>query len=154
MINRFLRTPFCYLSCAVLLLAFLAGCQRYEDGPLISLRSKKARVVNDWTPSLLSRNDIDAANRFLEYNFVFEKEGDFRWAFTPSRDSVETLIEGRWDFAKAKEALKLEFELNDTLTLGAETRLLFLDIKRLKEKELWIEYIWEGDLYNVRMVPR
>ncbi|MEM6767207.1 MAG: hypothetical protein AAF824_08275 [Bacteroidota bacterium] len=140
------------LPLLLLIAICLGACQKYEDGPLFSLRSKKERVANDWKAGLLSRNNFDELEEFSAYELDFSKGGTFEWRVQPANDSTIQTLSGDWEFAKVKESIKLTYAVD---SLGADSiRLLFMDIRRLKEDELWVEYLWADDQYFVQLVPR
>lgn len=130
------------------------SCRKYEDGPVFSLRSKKSRVVNDWQAALISRNDFDILSEVDTFSLSFTDSGNFSWTLKMNTDTASIEIEGNWEFAKVKEAIRLEYESFDSVLLVPGERLLFMDIRRLKEDEMWVEYLWEGDEYFVQLFPQ
>ncbi len=142
------------LVSGVLLLGLvLNSCRKYEDGPVFSIRSKTSRVVNNWQPFIISRNRTDVITEVDTFLLNFTKGGDFSWDIKMSKDTASTSIQGTWEFAKVKEAIRMEYEDFDSVLTVPGVRLLFMDIKRLKEDELWVEYLWEGDEYAVQLIP-
>ncbi|MEL6192489.1 MAG: hypothetical protein AAFR66_10580 [Bacteroidota bacterium] len=130
----------------------LGACKKYEDGPVFSLRSKKERVANNWKAGLLSRNNLDELEEFSTFELDFSKGGSFEWRVQPASDSTVQTLSGNWEFAKVKESIKLTYAVD---SLGTDSiRLLFMDIRRLKEDEMWLEYLWIDDQYFVQLVPR
>ena len=130
------------------------SCQKYDDGPFFSLRSKKARVVNQWQAELVARNDIEVSERYLTYTMDFTDSEEFAWSLRTTTDSTQTLsVNGTWAFASTNEQIKLTFP-SDPFGAQAGERLIYLDILRLKEDELWVKYLLEGDFYFVRLIPR
>jgi hypothetical protein len=130
-------------------LVFLVSCSKYEDGPAISLRSKKARLSNEWQVSSAYQNGADRTSdfnaAFAGYLLKIEKEGNYTLTYSPF--SLGTVTEsGTWKFN------------------SDETHVIFTDsdgnqedykILRLKEKELWVEFTDDdGNLWEVRLVPK
>lgn len=106
-------------------LVFTPSCKKYDDGPRLSLKSKKSRVTNEWkyeqvTSSTGATLTSSYANNFIE----FKKDGSY--IMTYSYGSAT----GTWQFASDKE----DIVLTESGSGDSET----LHILRLKEKELWV----------------
>lgn len=111
---------------AIAVLAFnMQGCGKYEDGPGLSLRTKKARLVGDYEVVRIGNQNYPQGGYSLEMEF--EKDGDF--TFTYSYGSYSYSYAGDWEFSSDKEELELTF--GNTLEV--------FEIKRLTNKEVWIE---------------
>ncbi|MDX2284575.1 MAG: hypothetical protein NW241_10450 [Bacteroidia bacterium] len=140
------RIAFMTLAAAALL---LGACVKYTDGPFMSLRSKQERVANNWKAGQVFRNNLDETDRYEVFGMNFTKAGRLTWQIQlRGQPLVETAA--AWELASVKEQVKLTFDLKDPVT--GETRLLFMDIRRLAENELWLQYLSEGDYYEVRLV--
>lgn len=113
----------------------ITGCKKYEDGPFISLRTKRVRVAGDWNvvsltnafgDDLLSYHTTEQIqevtiesdiSKIIE--FEIEKSGHFRMKiqerYNTHTDMGGVVSEevlnytkldlGRWDFSKDKESL-------------------------------------------------
>ena len=69
---------------AIALVLFLASCSKYEEGPGISLRSKKSRLVGDWKMTSITTNGQNSATSvetdffecvsgsIIEYDFTYD----------------------------------------------------------------------------------
>ena len=132
----------------VVLALLFSGCRKYEDGPTFSLRSKKARVVNNWDAHTVARNNIDETEFYDEYNLNFNDNGEIIWTVKKATDTVATVLTAQWELASVKEQIKLTF--SDIPTPG-ETTLLYMDILKLEEKEMWLRFLQGGDYYNIQM---
>lgn len=143
-----------FLSSLALLLALggLGGCQTYEDGPLLSLRSKRARVVNNWQPYLISRNDLDERAEYTRFELDFTDGGEFSWR-SQTIDGDTTALDGTWELSSANRQIKLTY-LVPADSVSVKERLLYMDILRLKEDDLWLDYFHEGDYHSLRLSPR
>ncbi|HTF80072.1 MAG TPA: hypothetical protein VL947_00050 [Cytophagales bacterium] len=110
-----------------LILAMLTlgtACRKYEEGPLVSFRSRTSRVVNDWTvKSVYINAKLEAAHTAIGTQYTFTKDGRF---------SVNTDSTGSWRFLSNDEILYLEYD--DKVTKKKYT------IKKLKEDALWVYY--------------
>jgi len=121
---------------AVCTIISLSGCKKYEDGPGLSLRSKKSRVVANWEFKKVKVSSVDVTSMFLDYTWEMEKDGQFNMVSNGNIDH------GKWDFALDKEALDFRYDS------GATERY---NIKRLTEKDLWMEFIDPGDTLYVEL---
>lgn len=122
-----------------------ASCSKYEEGPAISLRSKKARVANTWKIESAYRNGNDVTADYDQYQLQMTTNGDAKLValYTSGNFTVEYETDGTWKFSDDKETLVLDFN-NDE----ADTRYQIL---RLKEKELWLRE--EGGEDELHLVP-
>jgi len=129
------------LVIALLALFALPSCTKYEEGPFFSLRTKSQRVQNDWTAILY---EVDGTNILQEFDvlYFFDKER-VRLQYYHS-GSLFQEAEGDWRLTHDKEWITIEWDQ----AYGGE--IFNLEIIRLKEKELWVEY--EGDRWE--FVPR
>jgi hypothetical protein len=80
-------------------LPFSQGCQKYPDGPLISLKTKSARISNTWEVDNYKVNGTDYTSLVSGYSETFTKEGTYTyemglfngtgtWAFTNNNETV------------------------------------------------------------------
>jgi hypothetical protein len=57
----------------------MTSCSKYEEGPSLSLRSKKARLAGEWSVSNVTLNGTDVTSLFLPsgttYSMTIEKHG-------------------------------------------------------------------------------
>lgn len=122
-----------------------ASCSKYEEGPAISLRSKKARVANTWKIESAYRNGNDVTADYDQYQLQMTTNGDAKLValYTSGNFTVEYETDGTWKFSDDKETLVLDFNNDD-----ADTRYQIL---RLKEKELWLRE--EGGEDELHLVP-
>ncbi|RLD41838.1 MAG: hypothetical protein DRI86_12700 [Bacteroidetes bacterium] len=125
-------------SIAVIMLTF-SSCKKYEDGPLISLRSKTARLTGEW--KIVETTSTEALIK--ELTFEFKKDGDFSMTvpYTYTGESFAVTVDGKWEWIDSKESLKIEVEDNETEW----------EILRLTNSEFWfkdednLEYKCEKD---------
>lgn len=108
------------------------SCGKYEEGPGISLRSKKSRIENTWDPVKVIINSVDVTEpNTTNYQYSFDKEGGFKLIY-------ETVTwEGTWKFDDKKEQLLLEWEVQWLSTFITKNDTF--DILMLKNDELWLK---------------
>jgi hypothetical protein len=102
------------------------SCQKYEDGPMISLRSRTERISNQWKVENYKINGTDYTSLVSSYTETFSKSGAYSYSWTLLNG------EGTWDFQNNDKEVKLTGNGDHT------SRTLY--ILKLKEKELW--YYW------------
>lgn len=110
----------------------LSSCGKYDEGPAISLRSKKARLENTWNPVKVLINGTDQTEpNTTNYQLQFDKEGGFNFI-------TQTITyDGSWAFNDTKEQLILQWEVPWLSTIITQNDTF--DILMLKNDELWLK---------------
>ena len=134
-----MRKPHLLGACTLALAMMLpTGCKKYEDGPLMSLRSKKGRIANTWLAESVLKNGVDSTMYFAAAGseLVMEKDGSVTATIyrTNGVQSDTTNSEGRWELHEKNEVFALI--LTDLKTSEVDTNWWY--ITRLKEKEFWL----------------
>lgn len=134
-----------------------SGCNKYEDGPAISLRTKKQRVSNAWrieqvfeTENGGSKEDktTDYKNAYFNYVLTIKKEGNYTIIYRPYNISDYSEA-GTWDFGADKNNLVFVNSNGNTSSIGT-----VWEISRLKEKELWMRtYTNNGKIIEAHFIP-
>jgi len=107
--------------------AVISSCNKYEDGPKFTLMTKKARLTGDWTVKEYEDENGNVVTVNNGDYVSFEKDGDYK----ATVDNIT--YSGTWDFSDDKEDLKI------TYTYGSTAISTSYEIRRLTNKELWIE---------------
>jgi hypothetical protein len=109
--------------------ALIFSCKKYEEGPNLSLRSKKARLCQRWiiTEQKVNGNNINITSLFA--SFDFEKNNNFSSYVLADGKQYEG--EGTWEFNNNKDNLYL------TYNTGGYNKL---EIQRLTKKDFWFNY--------------
>ena len=112
----------------------------YEDGPKISLKSKTGRLVGEWEVTKLAGDKVGSD---VEYEMEFEKDGDFLFSLSYSYYgyTYDYTSKGSWEWGNDKESIELDLD-GDPYEF---------DIKRLTNKELWMEDE-EGDEWELEKI--
>ncbi len=115
------------------------ACNKYEDGPKISLASKKSRVENTWKIGQALRNGEDVTSDYDEYTLSLTKDGDAKLAalYTLGNFSYETETDGTWEFKEQKENLFLNFQDDDFDNT--------YQILKLEKDDMWLREIGGED---------
>lgn len=104
--------------------AMIASCKKYEDGPSLSLKTKKSRVANEWIYNeVTSPNGTNITSSYANSFLEFKKDDSY------IQTSSSYSYTGTWQFASGKE----DIVMTESGSGDSET----LHILRLKEKELW-----------------
>ncbi len=106
------------------------SCQKYDEGPLISLSSRTSRVANNWKVDNYKVNDVDYTSLVADYKetFTTDKNYSFTWGLLGGT--------GKWDFANNYA----EVRITGTDNLASQT----LYILKLEQKQFWY-YIMDGN---------
>lgn len=109
----------------------VTSCNKYEDGPKISLLTKKARLCGDWALEAYLVNDVDQTSAYqsvvgTNFEWDIEKDGTYKMSgnFTDN---------GTWELGEDKDDVRF-------LSSAANSTEVSYRILRLKSKELWLRY--------------
>mgnify|MGYP001559314150 FL=1 len=122
---------FLALSIAIVFSISFQSCKKYEEGPALSLASKKGRVANVWKVDKEYDNGVEEtcdascqtsrSNSSIEYT----KDGKVIWTFTGF-----PAINGVWEFSDDKSEIMVKME--------GMTEFSGQKIIKLKSKEMWL----------------
>lgn len=130
----------------ILTLSILFTACKYEDGPKLSLRTKKHRAVNTWHIDKVFENGIDKTtdykNAYVNYQIAIKSDNTYELTYRPFNigDYSET---GNWDFSGDK--VFINFTPKDSKNPGQ------WKILRLTEKETWVVQNINGRDVELRM---
>jgi hypothetical protein len=106
------------------------SCNKYEDGPSLSLRTKKARLVNTWELTEAVDGSTDITDFSKGITLTIEKDDSFSYGGeTPQGAKAEG--KGTWEFSDDKTVL--------ILTIDGQVIPDKWTITRLKNDELWLK---------------
>jgi len=109
-------------------LLFMGACSKYEDGPAVSLQTKKARLSRAWVVEKYIDGDdgeVTAGNN--DDILTFYKDGNYSYT-----SGIFTL-DGTWTFINNDEDLQTQY------TILGVSNTDKVKILRLTSKELWIQ---------------
>jgi len=124
-----------------ILMVSVNSCKKYQDGPLISLRSKTTRIVNDWVIDKVMSKGVDATSLYPE-DYLLSIKDDLTYSLLFNGFTQE----GTWVFDDKKE--NIIFTLSTT---GMESKFFIL---RLKNKELTLEQTVNDEKYTFYYVQK
>ena len=109
----------------------LSGCGKYEEGPGISLRTKKARLVGNWQLEELEIEGTDFTADINRWEIEFRDDETFEQSVQIEGFGSST-VEGEWEFSNDKTEVEITYDD------GTKTDL---NISKLMHKELWFDFI-------------
>ncbi len=120
----------------------LAGCSKYDDGPMMSLYSKGLRVSGTWYFQSVYNAGKDSSSHYTyqQLSFIYVKEvdgGAFTWnhnLLATSEDEYP-LEGGRWGFVSDRDS----FEMITYRNNYKDSTITRWKIKRLAYTEFWLE---------------
>lgn len=115
-------------------LTFIASsCKKYEEGPIVSVRSKEERVANTWVIEKAYDNGNDVTYDYDQYDLMMDKDQNAKLTSNYKSGNVTFSFstEGVWSFENNKNDLRLDFDDDDADRV--------YEILRLKEEELWLK---------------
>jgi len=126
----------------VCLTLILGSCKKYEEGPGISLRTKKARVVGEWKTEKLFIDGVEDTLTPDEKNikWIFKKDGNYEY------QAVTYTQIGTWSFDIKRELIFM----TDT-EFGYSTSC---KIKRLTNNEMWFEFIFRSSKREIHLIKQ
>ncbi len=113
------------------------GCNKYDDGPGVSLVPRTERVANRWVIEKAISDGQDVTSSFDQYvlTLTTDKAATLVANYTLFGIVISTETNGTWSFANDQEQLVLDFEDN-----AADATY---QINRLTQKELWLRKMGE-----------
>ena len=131
---------------SILTLTLLFSACKYEDGPKLSIRTKKHRAVNSWSIDKVLEDGVDKTdaykNAYVNYQVTLQKDKSYEIKYRPFNisDYLET---GTWDFSSDK--LYINFAPKDSKS-PSKWKIL-----RLTENETWVIQNINGKDVELRM---
>jgi hypothetical protein len=126
---------------AILLSAvfFMLSCNKYPDGPALSIRSKTARVSNTWKVENYMVNGQDRTALYAGYLESFSPDGNYTYTLGESSGT------GRWNFQNNSSEIKI------TGISNLESRVIV--ILRLENNSFWYYYTDGKEYRELHLVP-
>lgn len=111
-------------------------CKKYQDGPLISFRSRKSRVEGKWKYDKILLNGVDKTSEYLNAQVEFASDGTYtNIKYMPG---VAGPLENKGVWVLANNDLSVDMTF--TGAFGGTT-IQRWNILKLKNSELWLEYM-------------
>ena len=126
------------------------SCKKYEDGPAVSLRSKKARVVNEWVVKKIYENgseqDMTGLTLWLDFNDDWTGRSYVKYSLNGDSESEDEQFD--WEFNSDKTKVIIDYKDKDI----DNDELVIL---KLYEDEFWFkETDDKGNEWEYHLEPR
>jgi len=136
-----------FLLVSFMAILTLISCSTYEDGPVLSLKSKKKRLVNSWMYVTVLRNGnnvtfVDTLQNYAASSIGFNDDNRFTQIDFIGQDYIT--LDGDWQFSEKKDSLILTYDL------GNERKIL---ITKLKRNSFHFEELIENNLFEFDCLP-
>lgn len=126
------------LFLGVLIIPTIQSCKKYEEGPVLSLRTRAERVANTWKVENYKINSSDFTSLATNYTETFTKKGGYSYNWGSFGGT------GTWAFQNHDE----EIRLSGTDNQSSHT----LVILKLEEDAFWYYYMDGNDKHEFHMV--
>jgi len=134
------------LMLVLLACLILGSCNKYDEGPSLSLRSKTHRLCGTWSLSEIYINNL-LQPAGTPSSWEIKTNGSCTRTSTDAYSQAETTISGTWAFNNDKTIVDITWEIPSlSMTIIENWTVL-----RLKEKELWLEASLYGNIIQNRL---
>ena len=149
-----MKTKKLLLLSALALLLIGTGCKKYEDGPMISFRSKKERVVNNWKVITYKFNGqvegLDGEEIWFDFNE--DNTGKLTDKVPDEYGDVDVYEDTfKWRFNGDKTKLILTYNDGDTYDSGDEEKYTIFE---LRESSMHLRLTDGSDREDYYLIPR
>jgi len=134
------KTTFSLILLVGILAPILQSCSKYEEGPMISLRTRTERLANIWKVDNYKVDGTDYTSIVSNYTETFSNSGAYSYDWGILGGS------GTWAFQNKDLEVKLTGDENQT------SRVLF--ILKLEEKTLWYYYIEDDKRHEYHLTQK
>ncbi len=141
------KTGFLLGLVAVLMGMFLVGCDDYEDGPKMSFRTKRERVINTWKTEFAYRDAVDATAWYKDFQLDIREDGRILLSDKDDRDSTVTQ-NGFWDFVNDETQIRFLYSVP-----AVDPDRKTVTILRLMDKELWFRDVTDTATWEFHFIP-
>ncbi|MEW6468335.1 MAG: hypothetical protein AB1458_05385 [Bacteroidota bacterium] len=136
------------------IIVIISACKKYEEGPVFSLRSKKARVDNTWKIEKYYENGVDLTAAVLSAEDItidLTKEGKVTWTEVDLQSGSGNTKTGVWEFTDSKKSILVQISGGVSFSgTGSD----IWNILRLKNKEFWFTVMNGSDQVEVHLISK
>lgn len=117
---------------AAVLMTAATSCNKYDDGPGVSLIPRNERVANTWVYDEVYENGEDVTEDYELYELYTSSNGDaeLEAEYTFGGTVFETTTDGTWEFQNEEQNLSFDFE--------DDSQDNTYQILRLTQDEMWL----------------
>ncbi len=113
-------------SLLVILLSFvfLSSCQKYPEGPILSLHSKESRVAHSWSCEKALVNTLESTPYYSNYSYTYGADKSY------TENNGYNILKGTWELTTQEDSLLVKMSNNKLLHR--------FKILRLKNNSMWL----------------
>lgn len=141
------------LAISIIASSILSSCGKYEEGPKLSLASKKGRVANTWMIEKFYEDGVDKTSDYRTFaaseSFEYKKDGTYTQSQTATSlfgGGTDT-DSGTWEFINDNEDIK-------TLSSEAGSTPDTMRILRLKSNEMWVKSVSGTPVAEIHFISK
>jgi predicted NAD/FAD-dependent oxidoreductase len=122
---------------AIVAMAATSSCNKYEDGPSISLRSKARRIANTWKYEKYIVNGVELAGTPSKQTLkqFWSANGEMNTTYINQVTGVAETVNGNWELIDNDS--KIRVTQNNVIQGIPETTIIYTVLK-LSNKEMWL----------------
>lgn len=131
---------------ALMIATTFVSCQKYEDGPALSLTPRVERAANTWIIAYAEEDGENVSSEFDQFELYMSTDGDAQLDASYSAFGIDydTSTDGTWMLTSDEENIRFDYEDDDQ-----DNEYMIL---RLKNDELWIKDL-DRDL-ELHLLPK
>jgi hypothetical protein len=148
----------------LILTAIIDGCKKYDDGPLISFRSARNRLLGSYSVTQYNVNGVDSLSLYNDSMYsqfdILQDDNDFGYGISGNRkDGIYCSAIGHWKLNNdnTKLTVNLSTCYSDWHTHSSGTGPFInhatpeWEILRLTDKEVKMKTTYNGKDYTIRL---
>jgi hypothetical protein len=98
------------LSIVFFFVLSFSSCQKYEEGPGFTLRTKKARITGEWRLTRVVDEDFNGSSPNEQLSWYIYKDGSIEIEQFGGSWGGNISVTGKWEFLDEKETLSLSMQ--------------------------------------------
>ncbi len=123
------------LIITLLTIVILQSCKKYPDGPLLSIRSREARITNTWVCEKALVGDVESTAFYTKYTFEYGADKSY------SEYNGYNTIKGVWELSTNEDSIIVRYGANKILH-GFKIQKLKNNSMRLTEGPNGLGFDW------------
>jgi|LakMenEpi03Aug12_release.lakeMendotaPanAssembly.Ray.scaffolds.fasta_scaffold46158_5 hypothetical protein len=115
---------------------FFTACRKYEEGPNISLRTKKARVTNNWRVESAEVNGVERSQEpyWTKQKHYFRRNGDYVVTVIDPNTLEATNLNGSWKLYDNDRKIALTLRRAN----AGQDSVSDYNVLKLFNKQMWL----------------
>jgi hypothetical protein len=123
----------------------LVSCKKYEEGPVVSLKSKTERLANTWKVEKAMENGENKLSEYNNIRITLTREG-YYFYYTVGLASFSFSFTGSWKLVNDNKVMEAEVKDGAGVPIIKRYKII-----RLKENEVWL--IDLDNMRELRLIP-